>query len=84
MQTIKLYRHTRPDGGVTVSTVKPESGDVTELYRLIANEGYLLTDGTSTTPCVDTDTPDAWAEVADPEAVEEKAAAYDVLMGVTE
>lgn len=29
MQTITLYRYTRPNGGVTVSTVKP-SGEYTD------------------------------------------------------
>lgn len=66
MQTIPLYRHTRPDGGVTVSTVKPET-EYTELTRLVADEGYVLTDGTNFTACIDTDDPDAWMEAADGE-----------------
>ncbi len=85
MQKITLYRFIRPDGGVTVSTVKPD-GEYTELTRLVADEGYPLTDGTNYTACTDTDNPGAWSEVPDPDLseVEEKAAAYDILVGVSE
>lgn len=85
MQTIPLYRFTRPDGGVTVSTVKPDT-NYTELTRLVADEGYTLTNGETTTSCTDTDNPGAWSEVPDPDLseVEEKAAAYDIITGVSE
>lgn len=64
MQTIPLYRYTRPDGGVTVSTVKPDT-EYTELSRLVADEGYVLTDGVTTTTCTDTDYPSFWSEIPD-------------------
>lgn len=64
MQTITLYRYTRPDGGVTVSTVKPDA-DYTELTRLVADDGYTLTDGMNYTSCTDTDNLDIWSEVVD-------------------
>lgn len=64
MQKIPLYRYTRPDGGVTVSAVKPDA-EYTEMTRLVADEGNALTDGNTTTPCVDTDNPNVWAEVED-------------------
>ena len=64
MKTINLYRYIRPDGGVTVSTVKPDS-EYTELTRLVADEGYIMTDGVHYTSCIDTDYPDAWVEVVD-------------------
>ena len=75
MQTITLYRYTRPDGGVTVSPQKPE-GEYTTLCRLVAEEGKALTDGTTITPCIDTDAPDAWSEIdgetpGDPDAATE-------------
>lgn len=70
MQKINLYRFIRPDGGVTVSTVKPD-GDYTELYRLVADDGYILTDGEKFTSCTDTDNPDAWYEVEDTENPDE-------------
>lgn len=64
MQKITLYRYIRPNGGVTVSTAKPDS-EYTELTRLFADDGYILTDGVNYTSCIDTDHPDAWAEVVD-------------------
>lgn len=67
MRTIPLYRYIRPDGGVTVSTVKPDT-EYTELSRLVADDGYILTNGKTTTPCTDTDTPEAWSEVEDMES----------------
>lgn len=88
MQTIPLYRYTRPDGGVTVSTVKPD-GDYTELFRIAADEGYTLTDGTNYTSCTDTADLSLWSEVEDTEnavetITEQKAKAYDILTGVSE
>ena len=64
METIKLYRFIRPDGGVSVSPVKPD-GEYTELFRLVADEGMVLTDGETVTSCTDTDNPSAWSEVPD-------------------
>lgn len=69
MQKISLYRYTRPDGGVTVSAVKPDT-EYTEMTRLVADEGHTLTDGNTTTPCADTDNPDVWSEVEDTENLE--------------
>ena len=65
MQIITLYRYTRPDGGVTNSTVKPE-GEYTARYRLIADDGMTLTNGIDTAACVDVDSPDGWTEIAEP------------------
>lgn len=89
MQKITLYRYIRPDGGVTVSTVKPDA-EYTEMTRLVADEGYILTDGVNYTACTDTDNPSVWSEAEytegqdEPSEVEQKARAYDVLMGVSE
>lgn len=73
MQTIPLYRYTRADGGVTVSTVKPD-GEYTELTRLVADEGCVLTNGETTTSCTDTDNPGAWSETPDTENPNEATA----------
>jgi hypothetical protein len=73
MQKITLYRFTRPDGGVTTSLVKPD-GEYTELFRLVADDGYTLTDGVNFTSCIDTDNPGAWAEVTDTENPNEATA----------
>lgn len=63
-----LYKTIRPDGGVTVSPDKPESEEYTEMFRLIADDGKLLTlDGESTYPCVDVETANGWYEVDAPE-----------------
>lgn len=93
MKIINLYRYTRPDGGITVSTVQPDAEYIT-LYRLVADEGMVLTDGTTTTLCVDTIDTSVWSEIIDttnennqptnPELTAEiinKAKAYDILMG---
>jgi hypothetical protein len=70
MQKITLYKYARADGGTTVSPNKPE-GDYTILYRLIADEGKVLTDGEITTSCIDTDDVTKWREVDAPEEPEE-------------
>lgn len=62
MKKISLYRYIRPDGGVTVSTEKPEC-EYTELHRILADEGMLITNGETLTPCTDTDNLSAWSEV---------------------
>ena len=63
MEIIKLYKYIRPEGGVTVSPIKPD-GKYTEMVRLVADEGKLLTkDGENLTSCVDTDTSEGWYEV---------------------
>ena len=88
MQTITLYRYTREDGGVTTSPVKPD-GEYTEMYRLIADGGKVLTDGTTVTVCVDVYSADGWTEIDEPTEdrlemeTDEKAAAYDILTGVS-
>lgn len=66
MQTIKLYRFVRPDGGVTVSPVKPD-GEYAELTRLVADEGMVLTDGETVTSCIDTENIGVWEEFPDTE-----------------
>ncbi len=73
MQTIPLYRYTREDGGVTVSTAKPDT-EFTEQTRLVADEGYILTDGTNYTACTDTADPSRWTEVEDTENPNEATA----------
>lgn len=92
MQTINLYRYTRPDGGITVSTIQPDV-EYTTLYRLVADEGMVLTDGATTTSCVDTYDVSAWSEVVDTQNenmqnnseitadILAKAKAYDELIG---
>ena len=68
MQVKTLYKTVRPDGGVTVSPDKPESGEYTELLRLVSDVGKLLTqNGSDTTPCVDVESAEGWYEIDAPE-----------------
>ena len=48
MRIVNLYRYEREPGKITTSPVKPNDGiDYTIIYRLIADEGMAITDGTS-------------------------------------
>ena len=58
-----LYRIIRADGGIDVTPNKPTEGTYSETYRLIADEGKALTDGTDYYMCIDTDFPDKFMEV---------------------
>ena len=65
MQVKTLYRITRPDGGTTVTPNKPTDAPYTETYRLIADEGMVLTDGTNTYGCIDTNDTSKFTEIED-------------------
>ena len=82
MDKIILYRYNRPDGGVTVSPVKPD-GEYSELFRLVADVGMVLTDGVNITNCTDTAEPEKWQEVADKEAMESDYLEALAELGVT-
>lgn len=70
MQIITLYRYERTNGGVTISPVKPDC-EYTEMVRLVADEGKMLTkDGENLTSCADTTTAEGWYEVDEPEEPE--------------
>ena len=62
-----LHRFLREDGGVTESPNKPDGAEYTTRCRLIADDGKLLTDGTTETYCIDVDSADGWSEIDDPE-----------------
>jgi hypothetical protein len=65
MEIVNLYRYERDGGGITVSPIQPET-DCTVMYRLIADEGKVLTkDGQNFTVCVDVEEIDGWREVQD-------------------
>lgn len=87
MQIIPMYRYARPDGGVSVSPVKPDT-EYAASYRIVADEGKAVTmDGVKTYSCVDTDTLDGWYEVefidieepVDSDEVKDMRAALEVL-----
>lgn len=63
MQIIKLYKYQRENGGVTVSPIKPDV-EYTEMVRLVADEGLMLTrDGENLISVVDADSDEGWYEV---------------------
>ena len=66
MQIINLYKYTRAEGGVTVSPNKPEC-EYTEMFRIVADEGKVLTNGETTTYCVDVESAEGWTEIDAPE-----------------
>ena len=78
MQIKTLYRYKRADGGITVSPNKPET-DIFEIcYRLVADDGKILTtDGENLFPCVDVDDIIGWYEVDNPEEIEQAVIDYE-------
>lgn len=85
MEIINLYRYKRGNDRYTISPVKPDS-EYTELYRLVADEGMLITkDGDNLYPAIDVDSVDGWYEVSEElSELELKAQAYDILIGEAE
>ena len=65
MEIKPLYRFLREDGGVTESPDKPDGAEYATRFRLIADDGKLLTDGTTETYCIDVDSADGWYEIDD-------------------
>lgn len=65
--TIKnLYRYENTDGSISISPIQREETDTPYMYRVIADEGKVLTDGTNITPCTDTHTPEIYTEIDEP------------------
>lgn len=67
MRTIQLYKYLL-EGNNTIITPSPlENYSYTStLWRLVADDGFQLTDGTSIRTCVDTETPENWSEILIP------------------
>lgn len=85
MITKTLYRVKRSDGGIDITPNEPLNTECTETYRLIADEGMVLTDGANTYCCVDTDEPDKYSEIPEPsETVDPYSEAGKILLGVSE
>ena len=67
MQIVNLYRYEREPGKITTSPVKPDDNvDYSIIYRLIADEGMAITDGTSIVECVDINSSEGWADCKAP------------------
>lgn len=67
----ELYRYERAEGKVTVSPIMPTDKEYTILYRLIAEEGKVITDGEETFTCKDVDSIEGYYEIDAPEESEE-------------
>ena len=67
MEIRTLYRYEREGGGVTVSPEPPKTKvPYTEMYRIIADEGMLVTrDGKELYSVIDTEIGDGWYDVED-------------------
>ena len=61
MKVIERYCIPQEEG-VMVTEEKPE-GDYTVVYRLVADEGKILTDGIERVSCLDTDKTNGWTEI---------------------
>lgn len=98
MERITLYEFVREDGNISVSPNKPD-GEYQTSYRLIADEGMILTDADgNTAKVIDTDAPNQyqWREIEAPEeepqeepqeepkTVPTTAEILNALLGVTE
>ena len=67
MRIVDLYRYEREPGKITTSPVKPNVGvNYSIIYRLIADEGMAITDGTSIVECVDTNSLENWTDCKAP------------------
>ena len=58
-----IYRYKRNTGKITVSPKMPEDRPYTEVYRLIADDGMVLTNGEIQTPMIDVDSTEGWTEI---------------------
>lgn len=72
MQYKVLYRFKRANGGITVSLIKPNC-EYTELFRIIADEGKLVTkDGENLYSVIDVDSTEGYYEVEDALHIDEE------------
>jgi len=83
MKKTPLYKIIRPDGGTTITTRQPD-GDYVPYWRLIADEGKAMTNGTLTTPAVDVPDGDEaiWVEIEDPEGDVTPEELFEMMEGV--
>lgn len=81
MTIIQLYKY--KEGGATVVSPRDPGVAYEPMYRLIAEEGKELTDGTTVTTCIDVESTDGWREY-DPNASDDYATAGKILLGEEE
>lgn len=67
MEIKTLYKYKRAGGGTTISPIKPDC-EYTEMYRIIADEGKVVTkDGINVFSCTDVSSTEGWYEIDAPE-----------------
>ena len=71
METRTLYIYNTKINNKTRRTVTLSRSDLHgeflgTSYRLVADPGKVLTDGTTQTSCIDTDEPSKWTEIPEP------------------
>lgn len=72
MKVKPLYKYRRNDGGITVSPNMPEC-EYTDMYRLIADEGKVITnDGEKLYTVIDVDSPEGYYEINKPKKEEKE------------
>lgn len=83
MQVKNLYHYHRENGGLTVSPNIPDDVSDYEIgsYRLIADEGKILTNGETTAQCIDVTSTDGWTEIDAPPEEEVIVNADEVVDG---
>lgn len=54
MQKINLYRY-EEEKSIIITPIPRQETDIPYKLRLVADEGYILTDGEIETPCIDID-----------------------------
>lgn len=70
----EMYKYERMKGKITVSFNAPENKEYTKIYRLIAEEGKVITkDGIDLFDCRDTDTTEGYYEIDAPVAESEES-----------
>lgn len=69
--TVKnLYKY-ETEKGTVITPIPHSESDEPYMYRLIADEGKVLTNGETMTYCIDTHEVEEWEEVDDPTPPEE-------------
>ena len=90
MQSIKLYKIT--NGNETIVTPhRPSQAGYHIMWRLVADTGKVLYDGTHAVPMIDTEDTSLWSEINpedvlsdEPASVEELEEIMDIILGGNE
>ena len=81
MTIIQLYKY--KEGGATVVSPRDPGVAYEPMYRLIAEEGKEITDGTTVTTCIDVESTEGWRDY-EPDTPDDYATAGKILLGEEE